>query len=172
MAPPWSRPLEVDRLADGGADVDFAVPLAELSDLRPMRAGLAGHVEGRAHFTREQGLAVAQITMRGVATLECQRCMQPMQVALNSLARVALIGSEADVARVPEELEPVLAPAGRISIGELIAEELLLNLPIVALHEQSKSCRAAPGQESAAADAPETHRPFARLDELLKRQSE
>ena len=27
---------------------------------------------------------------------------------------------------MPEELEPVLAPGGRISIGELVTEELLL----------------------------------------------
>jgi len=170
MAPPWSRPLEVDRLADGGADVDFAVPLAELSGLRPARAGLGGSVEGRAHFTREQGWAVAQIAMTGVATLECQRCMQRMQFALDSQVRVALVGSEADTERVPEDLEPVLAPGGRISIGELIAEELLLSLPIVALHEEEQSCAAAPADTTAG--APETHRPFAQLDELLKRRSD
>jgi uncharacterized protein len=172
MAPPWSRPLEVDRLADGGADVDFAVPLAELSGLRPGRAGLAGRVEGRAHFARERGLAVARIAMKGVATLECQRCMQPMEIALDSQVRVALVGNEADIERVPEDLEPVLAPGGRISIGELIAEELLLGLPIVALHEEGRSCASAPPSAEHAPETPETHRPFARLDELLKRRSE
>ncbi len=45
------------------------------------------------------------------------------------------VASEADAARVPEDLEPMLAPGGRISIGELITEELLLALPIVPLHE-------------------------------------
>ena len=172
MAPPWSRPLEVDRLADGGADVDFAVPLAELSRLRPTRGAPGGSVEGRAHFARERGFAVAQIAMRGVATLECQRCMRPMELAVNSVVRVALVGSEANIERVPEDLEPVLAPGGRISIGELIAEELLLSLPIVALHEEDQSCTAAPAAASAAADAPETQRPFASLGELLKRHTE
>jgi len=138
--------------------------------LRPVRAGVGGSVEGRAHFTREQGLAVAQIAMKGVATLECQRCMQPMQIALDSHVRVALVGSEADIERVPEDLEPVLAPGGRTSIGELIAEELLLSLPIVALHEEEKSCAAVPADT--APGAPETQRPFARLDELLKRRSD
>ena len=38
---PWSQPLEVERLADAGADVDFAVPLTELSGLRALRAGVA-----------------------------------------------------------------------------------------------------------------------------------
>src|SRR5262249_10496322 len=34
MSPPWSKPLDIDRLADGEADIDFAVPLAELPRLR------------------------------------------------------------------------------------------------------------------------------------------
>jgi uncharacterized protein len=172
MAPPWSRPLEVDRLADGGADVDFAVPLAELSGLRRTRPGLGGNVEGHAHFARERGFAVAQIAMKGVARLECQRCMQPMEIALDSQVRVALVAEEADIERVPEDLEPVLTPGGRISIGELIAEELLLSLPIVALHEEGRSCTAAPPGTGDAPQAPETQRPFAHLDELLKRRTD
>lgn len=152
----------MDRLADGGAEVDFAVPLAELPGL----AGVAGSAAGRARFARAQGLAVAELTVRGAATLECQRCMQPMSVPIDTVVKVALIGSEADVARVPAELEPVLAPGGRISIGELITEELLLTLPIVALHGEGEPCAA---QLTAPAQAQDTHKPFARLADLLKR---
>lgn len=152
----------MDRLADGGAEVDFAVPLAQLPGL----AGVAGSATGRARFARAQGLAVAELTVRGAATLECQRCMRPMNVPIDTVVKVALIGSEADVARVPAELEPVLAPGGRISIGELITEELLLTLPIVALHGEGEPCLAQP---TAPGEAQDTHKPFARLADLLKR---
>ena len=165
MSEPWSRPLEVDRLADGGAEVDFAVPLAGLPGLR---AGVQGTVAGRAHFGRAQGLAVAELTARGAATLECQRCMQPMSVLIDTRVKVALVASEADVARVPEDLEPVLAPAGRISIGELLTEELLLTLPIVALHGEER-CAVPVAETVSGEPARETHRPFARLADLLKR---
>jgi len=89
--------------------------------------------------------------------------------------RVALLPSEADVARVPEDLEPMLAPGGRISVDELIEEELMLFLPIVPLHTDpagSQTCAASsPGSEAAAGGSPEpTHRPFERLQELLKRK--
>jgi len=169
MSPPWSKPLEVDRLADGGADVDFAIPLAELSGLRPLRAGVAGSVEGRAHFARQRGLAVAEVALAGEATLPCQRCLQPMQLPLRSRVRVALVNTEAEAGRVPEELEPMLAPGGRISIGELIAEELLLSLPIVALHEGAGQCGSALAPPEANGAPGETHRPFAQLADLLKR---
>ena len=166
MSEPWSRPLEVDRLADGGAEVDFALPLAELPGVA---AGVAGSVAGRARFTRTQGLPVAELTVRGAATLECQRCMRPMSVPIERLVKVALVASEADVARVPAELEPVLAPGGRISIGELVTEELLLTLPIVALHGEGEPCAASPTETAAGEQAQDMHKPFARLADLLKR---
>lgn len=156
----------MDRLADGGAEVDFAVPLSQLPGVA---AGVAGSVAGRASFARTQGLPVAELTVRGAATLECQRCMQPMSVPIDTIVRVALVASEADVARVPPELEPVLAPGGRVSIGALLAEELLLTLPIVALHGEGEPCAASPAQTAAGEPAQDTHKPFARLADLLRR---
>jgi uncharacterized protein len=167
MSPPWSQPLEVDRLADGGADLDFAIPLAELTGLRPDRPGVAGEVRGRAHFLRERGFAVAELRLEGEAQLQCQRCMQPLRLPLQAVTRVALADSEAQVAQVPEDLEPVLASGGRISLGQLVTEELLLSLPIVPLHAGEGDCAAAP--EAVASEA-ETHRPFAQLADLLKRK--
>lgn len=170
MSEPWSRPLDVDRLADAGAEVEFGVTLRELPG---MPAGIAGSVVGRAHFMRSQGLAVAQLTVRGAATLECQRCMQPMTIPLETEVKVALLASESDAARVPAEFEPVLAPGGRTSIGELITEELLLTLPIVPVHGDGEPCMAQAaepaGQPARGERAPETHKPFARLAELMKR---
>jgi uncharacterized protein len=119
-------------------------------------------------FGREQGFAVAELTLLGSATLECQRCMGALVQPLNVATRVALVGSEAAGTSVPADLEPVLASDGRITIEQLLTEELLLTLPIVALH--------APGEPTCTAAAPEvqeapteTHRPFAHLGELVKR---
>jgi uncharacterized protein len=163
---PWSKPLEVDRLAETQAEVDFAIALAELRGLGSLRGGVSGQVKGLARFAREQGAAVVYLSLEGSATLQCQRCMQPMQVPLHATTRVALIGSEADAQSVPADFEPVLALGGRISIGELVTEELLLSLPIVPLHEDGAACTSAPPPDPAGG---ETHRPFARLGELMKR---
>jgi uncharacterized protein len=165
--PSWSQPLEVDRLAEAGAEVDFAIPLAELSGLRSLRKQIGGEVHGRVRFGREHDFPVAQLSLSGVATLECQRCMQPMQLSLEAMTDVALVTSEAQAGRISDDLEPVLAEGGRISIGELITEELLLMLPIVPLHEGAVDCANEPATPGGA--SVETHRPFARLGELLKR---
>jgi uncharacterized protein len=169
MSPPWSRPLDVARLADGGAEVDFAVALAELTGLRSLRAAAAGSVHGRVRFTRERGIAVAELALGGSATLECQRCMRPMHIPLESLSRLALVSSEAEAAGVPAELEPVRAEGGRISIGGLVTEELLLTLPIVPLHADAADCAGVAAAGAAGAERPDTQRPFAQLAELMKR---
>jgi uncharacterized protein len=165
---PWSQPLEIDRLADRGADIDFAVPLAELSGLRALRAGLAGSVQGRVHFAREEDLPVADLRFSGVVSLQCQRCLQPMERPVEVDSRIVLVGSEAQAGRVPPEREPVLAAGGRISVGELLTEELLLALPIVALHEDGERCSAEPAPAGGTLQG-ETQRPFANLGDLLKR---
>jgi uncharacterized protein len=166
---PWSQPLEVERLADAGADVDFAVPLTELSALRALRAGLAGGVRGRVHFAREEGKPVADLRFSGTVTLQCQRCLQPMEQPLEVESRIALVGAEAQAGGTPLGREPVLAPGGRISVAELLTEELLLVLPIVPLHEDRERCARQSVSAEHAPHGGETHRPFANLADLLKR---
>jgi uncharacterized protein len=171
MSPPWSKPLDIDRLADGEADIDFAVPLAELPRVRSQLASVAGEVRGRVHFTREAGFVVADLSLSGAAALACQRCLEAMTEPVSSSVRVALITTEADAGRVPEHLEPVLAAGGRITVGELVEEELLLALPIVPLHAELSDCAVPAGVTAADAAAAEqtTQKPFAQLSELLKR---
>jgi uncharacterized protein len=171
MSSPWSKPLDVDRLSAAEADVDFVIPLAELPRLRAQLASVAGEVHGRVHFRRAAGIAVAEVKVEGTASLVCQRCLETMQVGVETSTEVGLIATEADANRVPEELEPVLAPEGRISVGELVEEELLLTLPIVPLHGDGAACEVAPSAPLAQVGREEeTQKPFEQLAELLKRQ--
>jgi uncharacterized protein len=170
MSPPWSNPLDIERLADAHADIDFDVPLEKLK-LRDQFAGLAGSITGHAHLERVAGLPVVELALRGTVRLTCQRCLGRLDVPVDLKVRIGLIESEAELDRVPDDLEPVMAPGGRTSIGNLVEEELLLTLPIVPQHEDLQSCaQEAPAVSAAEADAPPTHRPFAGLGDLLNRK--
>jgi len=168
MSPPGSEPLDIDRLADGEADIDFSVPVAELPRLRSRLEGVGGVVDGSVHFAREAGFAVAELNLRGSAALQCQRCMERMEIPVTARSRVALIPTEADTNRVPEDLEPMLAPGGRISLREIVDEELMLSLPIVPLHEDASGCASCRPQSEP--EPVTTQRPFEQLQELLKRK--
>jgi len=172
MSEPWSQLSDVDRLADRQADVAFEIPLDQLPRVRAQLAGPGGKVRGVVHFRREAGFPVAGLEMDGVATLVCQRCLEPMKWPLGGTARVALVAAESEADRVPQEFETVHAPEGRIRVRDLVEEELVLALPLVPLHADPGECRDGEDAPEPAADPPEepeTQKPFERLGELLKR---
>jgi uncharacterized protein len=167
MSPPWSNTLDVERLADARASLEFRVPVGELA-LREQYAGLAGEVSGHLKMERAAGIPVGELKLSGTVQLTCQRCLTPLTVQVERQARIGLIESEAELDRVPEDLEPVLAPKGRTSMAALVAEELLLSLPLVPQHERLEECAAEAALPSEPAEqAPPTQRPFADLGKLL-----
>src|SRR5262249_62186437 len=99
------------------------------------------------HLARERGWPAAAPADGGRVGLKCRRCRQPRGRSLEGGSHIARIDWEDEGGRAPAEREPVLAPGGRMSIGELLTEELLLLLPIVPLHEE-REC----GGKAAAAD--------------------
>ena len=173
MSEPWSQLSDVDRLADRQAEVTFEIPLDQMPRVREQFASAGGRVSGIARFRREAGFRVAELDIQGSAQLVCQRCLEPMQVPIDSSAHVALIVSESEADRVPPEFETVHVPENRIRVRDLVEEELLLTLPISPLHEEPEPC-GVKSEESTAdaqqnAPAHETQRPFEQLGELLKR---
>ena len=165
-----SKLRDVRKLSDGRAIVVLDIPLAELPGL-PIELICGGgplHVD--VQFGREQGFMMAQVALRGELQLVCQRCMAPMSWPVNATSSVLLIESESEADGAPSEWETYLAADGRIGIGALAAEELLLALPIVPSHAGGAVCGAiAPlaVPTPAAVEEPVMARPFADLRALL-----
>jgi uncharacterized protein len=174
MSEPWSQLFDVDRLVDRQADFAFEIPLSRLPRVQAKIAGAEGTVRGVAHFRREAGNRMAELELDGDAELVCQRCLGPMTWPLAGDARVAIVASEKDADRVPQEVETVYAPDDRVRVADLVEEELLLTLPLVPLHESADDCDSeeddVPEPEDEAVPVQETQRPFERLGELLKRK--
>jgi len=167
----WSRPRDSRQLAESRAAFDFDIPVAELPGVA---AGLsaAAPLHARLEFGREQGLSVARVRLRGMLELTCQRCMQALPFAIDTDSRVALVAGEAEGAAVPEAWDTFLAAEGRLRFPDLLAEEVVLALPIVPLHAAGDCALAAPVVDAAAPEAaaePATTRPFADLRALLER---
>jgi len=169
MSEAWSQLLEIDRLSDGQADLDFTIPLTELARLPPQPAGTGEVLSGHVRFGRENGFVVAELAVEGAIELVCQRCLKPMRQAIAAQARAVLVASEVEAERLPPELEPVRAPDRRIRVKDLVEEEVLLTLPIVPLHADLRECTPAVEVEAQAATESPMQKPFERLGELLKR---
>jgi uncharacterized protein len=108
---------------------------------------------------------VAQATVH----LTCQRCLQPMPLALDLDRTIRFVPGEDEAAQLDEELEEdVLALPRTLDLQSLVEDELILALPIVPMHETcpeplSFSAEAATDSEAVEDERPN---PFAALAAL------
>jgi uncharacterized protein len=180
MSGGWSKPREFARLADMRAEFEYEIPVSELPGLPSDWIEAPATMSARLRFGRQRGIAVADVIVRGELQGTCQRCLQPLRWPVAAESHVALVASEAEAGELPAELESFLAPEGRCELAALVAEEVLLALPIVPHHAEGERCESglaeAAAPESLAADEAaghgETQRPFADLRALLERGSE
>jgi len=170
---------DVRKLADSRAAFEFEIPVAELPDIPPEFGAGNGLVQAQVRFGREQGFAVADVELRAQLQVVCQRCMAPMPLTVESHSPVLVVETEREAEEAPAGWETFLAPEGRLSLAALVAEEVLLAIPIVPLHDAGRSCAAAApdavaatpaGPEAAAIEEGATVRPFADLKALLERR--
>ena len=168
----WSKSRDLAKLADARAQFDLSIPLGDLPGI-PAEFGAAdAPVRSWLQFGREQGLPVVQVRLEAALKAVCQRCLGEMRLELGAESRLAVVDSEAQAGQAPEEFETFLAPDGYASLAALVAEELLLALPLVPRHAPGERCLAAPAADAPPGGAPpadETQRPFADLRSLLER---
>jgi uncharacterized protein len=172
----WSRRAPVDSLVGTEAAIDFSIPLAELPRVSHELPAADGEARGSVKFSRERGLAVADLEVSAQPEVVCQRCMLPMRWPVTVKTRIALVSDYNAADRVPEGLEVFLVEADSVSVRDLVDEEILLALPHVARHAEGSECADSemrlPGQEADAEEAADAQvqKPFAQLGELLKRK--
>lgn len=119
----------------------------------------------------EQNLRFIGGHLETAVEMICQRCMEPMLIPLVVDFRLGLVHSEAQALELPQGYEPLLIVEDEIAIAELVADELILALPLVALHKEVRQCEALgftlPTGEEPPVGAEKAH-PFATLSTLLK----
>jgi uncharacterized protein len=169
--------LEVAPLVARNASVDVRLALADLPRMAPLLRHSAGEVTGQLRFHRlaaDVGTAAfdaAEGELSATLLLTCQRCLEEVAVAVVASCHLGFVDDEAAAAAVPATHDPVIMTQGRVSLTELVEEELLLALPIVPVHADTANCVARPADraDEEAPKAEPTHRPFAGLRDLLKK---
>ena len=85
--------------------------------------------------TDESGQLYVTGTVETDVTLQCQRCMQSMDLHIAEKISLAIVRSSAQANDLPSYYEPLLVEEEMISLPELIEDEILLALPSVPMHE-------------------------------------
>jgi uncharacterized protein len=135
---------------------------------RLVEAGaLAGtRVHALLGFATFEGRVTLEARVEGVIVLPCQRCMRPCECAIDESALLAVVAGDAE--ELPGGYEALLGDAERLSLGELVEEQVLLGMPLVPMHENAGQCGVGAAEQAAVdAGSEETQRPFANLRQLL-----
>ena len=122
-------------------------------------APIAVHVEVARS---PRGLPGLRVRLDGVVRLECQRCMNPVEVKLAPRVRFELVDTEAALDADDDDRWDAVLQSARFDLLHLLEDELLLALPFAPMHE---TC--APPADSTAG---EKIMPFALLAGLKKKQ--
>ena len=82
--------------------------------------------------------------------------------------RLGLVHSQEAAGQLPGRYEPLLVTAEPALIADIVSDEVLLALPIVALHHDRADCRAL-SKEYQSPDGAQRENPFAVLAELKQK---
>jgi uncharacterized protein len=159
--------LDVAELVAEGGELEFECELKDLTRLAPLLREQRGSAHARFRFSDLAGFAVAKGRVKATLALTCQRCLDEVAVPLEVESQLFFVEGELVDPDGPADYEPVAMHGGRISQAELLEDELILALPLIATHGEDSGCVARPAAESQAARE-STQRPFAGLRELMK----
>lgn len=164
--------LDVNALAAEGQAIRRHYRASELPRLAEAGLDGTGQVDAVLKFSAVgDGRFGCDLEISGSLTLQCQRCMQPYEQVLAGSSRLVFVeeGSEESGTGL-DEAEAYPVQSGWLDLVELIEEESLLAVPLVARHEVGvDGCGV--GREAApdgAAEEEPRQRPFAALKDLLK----
>lgn len=130
-------PEFLDPLLLAGKEAVLAGRLA-VDDMPRLRALLvAGGVEVAVKLRLEKqghGLRTVSGEIVGEVELVCQRCLGAMPWGIDCHVALGVVANRADERRLPDGYEPLYLDGGPLATRELVEDEILLGLPLVAMH--------------------------------------
>lgn len=175
--------LDLQAFARADGRLDGTTPLSTLPRLRASAHGrddpeappVDGGVQWRVAGELRERVGTApqvwlHVTAHTTLPLTCQRCLKPVSQTLDVDRSFRFVANESEAAEQDADAEEdVLVLSRQFNVLELIEDELLLDLPVIARHEVCPEPLAAAAAE-AEDEAPEEPRPnpFAALEALKK----
>lgn len=137
----WYSLPDLDGFAEREAELTGDIELKRLSRLRDMLHAHDGSVRVGVRFgPSRRGWWPLRLKYEGTLRLVCQRCLEPMDIAMAAESKLGLIESAAAEPLLPDDYEAVLLEEKRFNPSQLLEDELLMALPLVPKHDGLEDC--------------------------------
>ncbi len=165
--------IDPQRLAEQQAELAGSYPLAALDRLVSSLHSATGEVTFQLSFgmSGDRAVVTGQVATR--LPLTCQRCLRPVSWSVNRDISLGVILNPDQVADLPDCYEPlVVAPDGTVALRDIVEDELILELPVVAFHPlavcpaRDQVSNYGPGETEALEELDQRPNPFAVLQGL------
>jgi len=138
MSPDLPLIIEPAKLAVSGERLTGQLQLRELDQISDLILNRDGTVNYSLAFSKdEKGVVTITGEISARLTVICQRCLNEMQLQLQGPVNIAVIDNQLQMDIVPDSLEPVIAEEHKLALPRLIAEELLLAMPLAPVHDRT-----------------------------------
>lgn len=129
--------IDVSRLAKSSHSLQGEVLLPDCPRLRAAVVSMPTPIVAQLDFVKQaDGKLVISGRVCAQVVMQCQRCLQPMSLKVLAPVSLGVVDDEAAADLLSEDLEPLIAEHGQLDLLKLVEDELLLALPIVALHDE------------------------------------
>ena len=162
-----SQPLNLLRLARAGDKLNGVLDVGSLQRAGTLLSSDKGELSYCLSFDIDESKRIL-IDIEIAATLEmtCQRCLQPLEVAIERKTSVAAVREKAELNGLANNVEPlILSEQEQISLLGLVEDELILALPLAPLCPEA-TCDASKDVERIKKEGKPN--PFAELAKLKK----
>ncbi|WP_025732947.1 YceD family protein [Carnimonas nigrificans] len=157
--------VEPYRLAAAAEYLEGNVPLEKMPRLLEAVGEQQGECAVRLQFgVDEQAQRYIEGAIEAQVMMECQRCLQQLPVDISADFLLGLLAGDSQAAHLPKRYDPVIIENDQLDLWSIVEEELLLDLPQVAYHQEGE-CPVSKEQLQSG-DEIETHNPFSVLNAL------
>ena len=167
---PLARQVDARKLASSGAEM---TAVEDVKEFPRFVAGLysdSGVVSiDLRFFVDEQGFSRIAGQVRTEVQGVCQRCLNPMSLAVNSDFEWALVWTESQMQSLPKSVDPVVLDTDVLDVFSLVEDELIVSTPFISYHPEGECEPAGPTRyqpESEQKIEGDRENPFAILEKL------
>ncbi len=121
------------RYAREGRALEGRLPLAPMPRLRSLGVEAGSMEVALAFGIDERRIPHVKGRFRARVTLICQRCLEPFELAIEQPISLGIVASEEQADGLGGAYEPLVVK-GRLSLREMLEDEVILALPIIPRH--------------------------------------